>query len=330
MNISPALIIVFVSTLGFLLSLHIWTSKRKEKPLVCPLHSDCNAVVHSDFSRLLGVPLEILGLIYYGLTAISYVTFMWQPLWRTELSTFVFLVTTTVAFLFSLYLTAVQGFAIRQWCIWCLTSATFCTLLFITTIMGGNLSFVDMLVRYHDFLIAGLTVGLTVGVGAATVYSVVYVKFLRDLKISQTEQEILRTIGQIVWIALISIVGTAFSLYISAPEIHNSSPTFILKIIVLGIILLTEAMTNTLIAPQLIDISFGKRPEHSPGELHTLRRVSFALSASSLISWYSLLILLLLPLTLPATFSQLVIYYLITLSVGIVISQAIDYSLRGN
>jgi len=295
--------------------------------MVCPLQSDCEAVVKSDFSRLFGIPLEILGLIYYGTTAISYAIFSYYPAGKTPLSTFIFLVITTIAFLFSIYLTAVQAFAIRQWCVWCLTSAGFCTILFATTIIGNDLSFTTMLTRYHDFLVAGLTLGLTLGVGAATVYATVYIKFLRDFKISQTEQDILKTIGQIVWIALILIIFSAFSLYVSAPDMHNASPTFILKIIVLGIILLSDALLNIFVAPQLIDISLGKRHEHTAGELRTLRRVSFALSATSLISWYSLLTLLVLPLTIPASFGELAIYYLAALGIGLALSQIVDYSL---
>ncbi len=328
MNISSSLVTVAVALLGLVLSFYIWNSKRKNRPLICPLKSDCDAVVKSDFSRLFGIPLEILGMIYYALTALGYAIFSFYPLWKTPLPTFIFLVITTIAFLFSIYLTSVQAFAIRQWCVWCLASASFCAILFATTIIGNDLSFTDMLIRYYDFLVAGLTVGLTLGVGAVTVYNVVYIKFLRDLKISPAEQDTLKTIGQIVWIALIIIIFSAFSLYLSAPEIHNTSPTFILKIIVLGVILLSDAMMNILIAPQLIDISVGKRPEHTAGEFRALRRFSFALSASSLISWYSLLTLLVLPLTIPATLGKLIIYYLIALASGIILSQLVNYSLQ--
>lgn len=328
MSISAIFITIVVSLLGTALSGYIWYGKKNNKPLICPLRSDCDAVVRSDFSRLFGIPLEILGLTYYVLTLISNIIFIYQPTLKNPLVTFGFLVITTIAFLFSIYLTAVQAFAIRQWCIWCLTSASLCAVLFATTIIGNDISFIEMIVRYHDFLVASLTVGLTLGVGSATVYAIVYMKFLRDFKISQTEQDILKTIGQIVWIALIIIIFSAVSLYVSAPDIHNNSPTFILKIIVMGVILLSDAMLNIFVAPQLIDISFGKRPEHSAGELRTLRRISFALSISSLISWYSLLTLLILPLVIPATFGELVIYYIAALGIGLALSQIIDYYLQ--
>ncbi len=327
MNISLSILSIVVALLGFSLSFYIWQSKKKNKPLICPLKSDCEAVVKSDFSKLFGIPLEILGLLYYATTAISYATFLYYPVWKTPLVTFSFLIVTTIAFLFSLYLTAVQAFAIRQWCVWCLTSATLCAVLFIITIFGNDLSFADMLTRYYDFLVAGITIGLTIGVGSTTVYSLVYLKFLRDFKISQTEQDILKTIGQVVWIALIIIIFSAVSLYISDPEIHNASPTFILKIIVMGVILLSDAMLNIFVAPQLIDISFGKRREHEAGELHSLRKISFAWSAVSLVSWYSLLTLLALPLSIATSFGQLVIYYLAALVSALIISQVVDYNL---
>ncbi len=327
MNLTASTIITIAALAGFFLAFYIFRAKSKSQPLVCPLRSDCDAVVRSDFSRLFGIPLEIIGMLYYGLVVISYIIFAFYPIFKTPIFTFTLLVVTTIAFLFSIYLTLVQAFAIRQWCVWCLTSASLCTIIFISAIFGNELSFTDMLARYHEFLVTALTLGLTIGVGAATVYSVVYIKFLRDFKISQVEHDILKTIAQVVWVALIIIMVSAFSVYLSNPELHNSSPSFLLKIIVLGVILIGDAMLNIIIAPQLIDISFGKRREHKPGELHNLRRVSFGLSAVSLVSWYSLLTLLVLPLTIAATFGNLVIYYLLAILIGLGLSQLVDYYL---
>jgi uncharacterized membrane protein len=328
MNLTISTVLVLFALAGIALSAHIFFSKRKQKPLVCPLNSDCNAVVYSDFSRLFGIPLEILGLIYYGLVVASYILFTYYPILKTPPMIFSLLLLTTVAFLFSIYLTLIQAFAIREWCVWCLISAGFCTVIFSLALIGNELSFIDMLIRYHDFITAGLTIGLTLGVGAATVYGVLYIKFLRDLKISQIEHDILRTIAQVIWIALITIIVSAISLYLSQPEAHNTSPSFLIKIIVLGVILVGDALLNIIVAPQLIDISFGKRHEHAPGELRNLRRLSFALVATSLVSWYALLTLLALPLTIATSFGLLTLYYLLALLIGLLISQIVDYLLK--
>src|SRR3989344_6807571 len=150
MNLTASTIIVLWAIAGFGLAAYIYRAKKRAKPLVCPLRSDCEAVIYSDFSRLLGIPLEMLGMLYYGLIIVSYAVFAYYPVWKTPLATFALLVLTTVAFLFSIYLTLVQIFAIRQWCAWCLTSAGFCAIIFVSAIVGNELSFVDMLLRYHD------------------------------------------------------------------------------------------------------------------------------------------------------------------------------------
>ena len=36
------------------------------KPLVCPINHDCNAVLNSRWSNILGIRNEILGVLFYG------------------------------------------------------------------------------------------------------------------------------------------------------------------------------------------------------------------------------------------------------------------------
>ncbi len=56
---------------GFFVARHIHEHKKVgKKPLVCPMKFDCASVVHSDYSKLLGVPLEVLGMFYYGLVSV--------------------------------------------------------------------------------------------------------------------------------------------------------------------------------------------------------------------------------------------------------------------
>ena len=57
---------------GFLVAKHIYKKKRSKNPFVCPIKFDCNAVVNSDYSRLFGISLEILAMVYYGLIFIAY------------------------------------------------------------------------------------------------------------------------------------------------------------------------------------------------------------------------------------------------------------------
>ncbi len=128
-----SLFLIALALGGFALATFIHFKKKQEIPLVCPIvgHS-CDPVVHSDYSRLLGIPLEILGMFYYGIIGIAYIALAVTPdLGSSVLSSLLFFLS-LLALIFSSYLTAVQAFVLRQWCTWCLISALLCTLIFLT------------------------------------------------------------------------------------------------------------------------------------------------------------------------------------------------------
>lgn len=121
--------VILIGLAGFLLAGYIRHKKKKNKPLVCPLKSNCDTVINSDYSSFCGIRLEILGMIYYAFIAIGYgVANNFSEL-NTVVSDLM-LPFSFFAFLFSIYLISVQAFVLRQWCAWCLCSAFFCTLIF--------------------------------------------------------------------------------------------------------------------------------------------------------------------------------------------------------
>lgn len=129
-QIGKILIILF-AFVGFLIASYIRSKKHAEKPLVCPLEGSCENVVHSSYSTLFGIPLEIWGMFYYGITLVSYTVFFLfpevMPLWAS----YILLGLSLIAFTFSIYLTAIQAFLIHHWCTWCLFSAGISTLIFL-------------------------------------------------------------------------------------------------------------------------------------------------------------------------------------------------------
>jgi|SRR3989344_4107661 len=142
----PSFIIVLCSFFGLSLSVFIYIKKRRKKTLVCPIGHSCDPVVHSDYSRFMGIPVEILGILYYLLILVSYSAFLAYPSIKTGEVGSALLIISALAFLFSGYLTLVQAFVLKEWCTWCLISATLCTIIFfaalqlsgfeITTVVG--------------------------------------------------------------------------------------------------------------------------------------------------------------------------------------------------
>lgn len=136
-QIGKILIILF-AFVGFLIASYIRGKKQAEKPLVCPLEGSCENVVHSEYSTLFRVPLEIWGMLYYGITTVSYILFLMFPELTPALASHALLVVSAIAFLFSIYLTGIQAFFIHHWCTWCLFSAGISTLIFLVGVALVN------------------------------------------------------------------------------------------------------------------------------------------------------------------------------------------------
>lgn len=122
--------LIVISALGGLvISFYIRSAKKTGKSLICPTESDCNMVVNSAYSRLFGVPNEELGIVYYSVTALAYIVFLFWG-FKNDYLYLILGTITGIAFLISVYLTYVQGVRLKEWCAWCVLSAIFSTIIF--------------------------------------------------------------------------------------------------------------------------------------------------------------------------------------------------------
>jgi uncharacterized membrane protein len=114
--------IIILAFSGFILASYIHINKQKKKKLICPLRSNCETVIRSDYSKIIGIPVEVLGVLYYGLVFAAHILMLtFGPV--TPYATEVLFGLSLSSVLFSVYLVSVQAFVIRQWCTWCLCSA---------------------------------------------------------------------------------------------------------------------------------------------------------------------------------------------------------------
>lgn len=316
-------ILIFAAFGGFLLAFYIRHKKRTHETLICPLNSSCDAVIYSDYSKFLGIPVEILGLLYYGLIAVSYALFLAVPALALPIAIFGALVLTAAAFMFSLYLTFIQAFAIKQWCTWCLISAGICTIIFATVLSASEFGFIALLAEHHEFIAILHLFGAALGIGGATISDVLFFRFLKDFRISEWESEVLHALSQIIWFALAVLLLAGLALYLPEAGELNQSAKFLVKMIVVAVIIVNGALLNILIAPKLVKISFGKKHEHEAGELHHIRKIAFALGAISIVSWYSAFTLGALR-KVPLEFSSLLLLYLLLIGVAIAASQIME------
>ena len=72
------LFLIVMALGGFFLAIFIFTSKRKAKPIACPMDGHCDVVVRSEFSKFSGIPIEILGILYYATIVLAYSVFYFR------------------------------------------------------------------------------------------------------------------------------------------------------------------------------------------------------------------------------------------------------------
>ena len=121
---------IVLSLIGLTDASYLAYKHRRRQRLVCPIGSDCEAVVESRFSKTLGIRNELLGIAFYlGMLSLG-IAFVvlpgFAPLARTLIH-----VGATAGLGFSAFLTLVQVHIIRQYCFYCLISAGVSALLFV-------------------------------------------------------------------------------------------------------------------------------------------------------------------------------------------------------
>lgn len=317
--------VIFAAFAGFLLAFYIRHKKKAKEGLICPIGADCDAVIYSEYSKFFGIPVEMLGLFYYGIVAVSYGVFLVLPQLAGISAVFGILVISASAFLFSLYLTFIQAFALKQWCTWCLTSAGLCTLIFAFAFRGSQFGFIPLLAEHREtFFLIHLS-GLALGLGGATLTNIFFFKFLKDFRVSEGEWETLRTILQVIWFALLVLVLGGLGFYLGNGAALGRLDNFRVEVIAVLIIILNGAFFNLIYQPKLMKISLRERHDHQVGELHLLRKLAYALGAISLVSWYAAFLLSILD-SPPFDFGLLLLFYLASLGGAVILSQLMEHS----
>lgn len=316
---------ILSSAWGLWITVRIFHEKRSKKPMVCPLGADCETVVHSEFSSFLGIGLELYGAAYYALMVVCYsVLLILLPNALPDMVRFLLTGISAGGFLFSLYLTFVQAFYIKSWCTWCLFSTGASTLIFIFTTLGlifSDFNLIPILEFFYYPILITHVVGFILGVGGATISDILFIKFLKDFKISIFEDKVLKIMSQIVWVGLFLIVISGVGLYLPQAEVLLQTPKFLVKMLIVFVIIINGALLNLIISPRLIKISFGQCLDIN--HTHRLRKVAFMLGAISFSSWYSALILGIAKV-IPMTFGELITIYLLIVLCAVLSSQVAE------
>lgn len=312
--------IIFLSFLGFLISFYLAHKKRTNESLVCPFRAKCNFVLHSRHANFFGIPVEFIGLSYYGLTALFYAYFLINPTHVSQEIAFIATALSVLAALFSLYLTGVQAFVLKQWCSWCLMSAAICLSIAVLALVGLNLDALFMLSRFYSELLVTHIAAFALAFGGAVMIDIFLFKFLRDLRVTTFEEDILHTHMQFIWAVLGIVLVTGFGLY--APHIASTqfNDQLLMVVLLLGVILLTNILLHTLILPRLILESSKRQSPTRDQALIVLKSWAFGAGAISTVSWAFAFLLGTVGIA-PFAFGTLFGLYAILLGIAVLVSQ---------
>ena len=275
---------------GFALAFFIFISKRKAKPIACPMDGHCDIVVRSEFSKFFGIPVEILGMLYYAGAAAAYSIFYFYSGLAVPLAVFAMFGLASFSFLFSLYLTFIQAFNLKQWCVWCLASAGLSSFIFLANVFYIKSGFAvipaEIFEEFYEILVAGHLLSAGLGFGASVVGVIMLWKFVKDLKMSGFEADILRILTQVIWFAIFILILSGFGLYFSDEGISN----VLYKSAISAVLVLISAVLNLAILPKMIKktllfINDGENPVSS-----FTAKVSLAFNFLAVFIWLCVLI----------------------------------------
>lgn len=117
-----------LALVGFLDSVYLTIEHFLNSNPPCSIVSGCERVVNSEYSIILGIPLALMGALFYFAVILALVYYLdtrreWVIKWTAR--------STAISFLISLWLVYLMLFVIKAICIYCMVSALSSTALFI-------------------------------------------------------------------------------------------------------------------------------------------------------------------------------------------------------
>lgn len=120
--------IIGVAILGFLDAAWLTVAHYLQVPIPCGLVQGCDIVTTSAYSEILGVPVALLGALYYLAVIVLTIIALEKQNAAILRHTSHF---TWAGFIASLYFVGLQLFVLRAICLWCMASAITSTTLLI-------------------------------------------------------------------------------------------------------------------------------------------------------------------------------------------------------
>ena len=123
--------IAVLALIGLLISLYLALHKLGFIGTLACGTGSCEVVQTSKWAVFMGVPVPFWGVAGYGALTTLALAGLQPRFMDSRPLRLALIVGATAAFVFSVYLSAVEQFLIHAWCRWCIASAVVATLIFL-------------------------------------------------------------------------------------------------------------------------------------------------------------------------------------------------------
>lgn len=278
--------IMAASLAGVGVTVYIYYAKRFKKQLACPSGDECNEVVNSKYAKFFGISLEYLGFLYYAVILLGYGALLLVPgLQEAALLPGLFLLS-TFSFFFSLYLLFVQGVILKRWCVWCMLSAAFSTLIFVLAFISFEAA-TGFLAQIDTFLLALKDLGFVLGAGGITTVVLLFLHCLEDEKISRKEADALQKVSELVWVGFVFVFISQLARYVAFTGDLVTSNVFVVEVISLVVALVFAAILKIMFSPFLDVLPFSEDNNEEPeSPLIPVRNATLIVGSVTMTAWY--------------------------------------------
>jgi uncharacterized membrane protein len=272
---------------GLYIASRIYLEKKAGHKMVCPLDGNCEEVLNSDFAKMIGIPLEVAGAGYYLTIIAANILIIVFPFLKFSLFEIIIYGATLAGFIFSVYLTSVQAFYLKNWCTWCLYSALFSILIFITSTINfyANLELMIQVMKSAPWFFVLINIfAYALGASIALITEFLTLRFLKDFKIDQNEKMILMYLWQVLWAAIFLVIISSFAIFVFDIKIFDNQRIYLIKSLIFGFIIFGSILMSFFILPKLDKSRISCSVMHVRSASF-YRNLAIAFSTMLLISW---------------------------------------------
>jgi hypothetical protein len=174
---------------------------------------------------------------------------------------------------------------------------------------------------YKPLFAIAHVLSVVTGMGAALSADFLSVKYGFNRKLSREEISTLRFLARIVTIALVCVVCTGATLFLSDPQKYLASAKFLTKMTVVSVLCINGYFLHHYVFSHLAD-----RGIFSSARLRALRQFAFGFGAISITSWVTALGLGVL-LHIPISYEEALVVYIAVIVIAVAFSQFLEWYL---